>query len=188
VAFRLFGNRKKIIFFSIILVIIISISAWTIVSPQILSAQNSSQITSSLFQFAKATELVNISDSEGSYSFLFGIDYNNTASPGVPTIVEVFASLVTERINSGFLKGVGLELTHSTVLIDGVEDYGISSRSTTSGAILVERLSQIEINYTGGSHELSVHLVVSTEDVNYIGYVSGTEHEVSLNGTISISQ
>jgi hypothetical protein len=149
--------------------------------------QNDSQIGSSLFQFAKAKLMVSFTDREGSYAFLFGADYNESAAPGVPIIVEVFASLVEETLGSGFLRGVALQVSHSSVLIDGVEESGVSLRTTISDSMLVERLSQVEINQTGGTHELSIHMIVSTLDVNYIGYLSGTEQVVNLNGTISIS-
>ena len=180
-------NLKKFLILGVILILLISLPAWTALSPQVLSVQSDSQIASSLFQFAKAKQLVNFTDGEGSYTFLFGMDYNDTAAPGVPTIVEVFASLVGQTMSSGFLRGVGLEVTHSAILIDGVQDSGISSRTTTSGEILIERLSQVEINQTGGIHVISAHLIVSTVDVNYLGYLSGTEELVSLNGTIAIS-
>ena len=179
-------NLKKFIFVGVILILLISIASWTAFSPQILSVQDSSQISSSLFQFGKVKQLVNFTDGEGSYTFLFGMDYNDSASPGVPTIVQVFASLVNQGTSSGFLRGVGLQVSQYTVLIDGVEDEGISSRSTNNGAILESRLSQIEINQTGGTHVLSVRMIVSTVDVNYIGYLPGVEELVSLNGTISI--
>ncbi|HXQ92451.1 MAG TPA: hypothetical protein VN739_05545 [Nitrososphaerales archaeon] len=178
---------KKLVILAVILIFLISISAWTALSPQVLSVQNDSQIAGSLFQFAKAEQLVNFTDGEGSYTFLFGADYNDSAAPGVPTIVEVFASLVKESIGSGFLRGIGLQMVHSTVLIDGVGESGFVSRTTTSDSILVERLSQLEINQTSGTHMISIHMIVSTVDVNYIGYLSGTEQVVNLNGTFSIS-
>jgi hypothetical protein len=180
-------NLKKFIFLGVILILLISIASWTALSPQILSVQSSSRISSSLFQFAKVKQLVNFTNGEGSYTFLFGMDYNDSASPGVPAIVQVFAALVNQGTSSGFLRGVGLQVSHYSVLIDGVEDDGISSRSTNNGAILIARLSQVEINQTGGSHALSVRMIVSTVDINYIGYLSGIEELVSLNGTISFS-
>ncbi len=180
-------NLKKFLFLGVILILFISIGSWTALSPQVLSVQSNSQIANSLFQFAKVKQLVNFTDGEGSYAFLFGMDYNDSASQGVPTIVQVFASLLSQRITSGFQRGIGLQVTRSTVLIDGIEDSGISSRTTTSGEIVISRLSQVELNRTGGTHMLSVRMIVSTVDVNYIGYLPGTEQVVSLNGTISIS-
>ena len=128
-------NLKKFLFLGVILILFISIGSWTALSPQVLLVQSNSQIANSLFQFAKVKQLVNFTDGEGSYAFLFGMDYNDSASQGVPTIVQVFASLLSQRITSGFQRGIGLQVTRSTVLIDGIEDSGISSRTTTSGEI-----------------------------------------------------
>lgn len=166
--------------------VVLALVAWTVYSPVTLSPQSESQLSSSLFQYAKTTKLLNISDGEGSYSFLFGLDYNESARSGVPTIVEVFASLVGEDKGTSFLTGVALQIVSSNILIDGSEEFGVVSMVTRSSGILIDRLSNVEINETGGTHLLSARLIVSTVDVNYIGYFTGTDEVVSLNGTISV--
>jgi len=178
---------KKILSAAVIIIISGSILAWTILSPRILSPQSKGQLSDSLFGFVKSTSVLNVSDGEGSYSFLFGLDYNATLSPGVPTIVEVFVSLLSENKTSGFLRGVSLDFVSSTVLIDGSEDAGVKSMVTNSGSIITDRLSGVDINDTGGTHQLSARLIISTVDVNYIGFLGGNELVTSLNGTITIT-
>lgn len=185
--FNFFVRHWKIsISLALVVIVLLSLVAWTAYSPITLSLQSESQLSGSLFQYAKTTKLLNVTDGEGSYSFLFGIDYNESVRSGVPTVVEVFASLVTENRASSFLKGVALEIDSSTVLIDGSEESGVTSMITKSSGILIVRLSDVDINETGGIHQLSARLIVSTTDVNYIGYLGGTELVVSLNGTISV--
>ncbi|MDA4112266.1 MAG: hypothetical protein OK439_06970 [Thaumarchaeota archaeon] len=179
-------NWKKFVYIGIVEIILVSLAIWTIVSPSYLVVQDPSQISDSLFQFAKVREVVNFVDGEGTYAFLFGMDFNNTLSHGIPTIVEVFASLITQHSGSAFIKGVALEVIDANVLIDGVQNSGVNHRFTYHSNILIDYLSFVQNNDTSGSHSISVRLIVSTSDVNYIGYFSGTEQVVSLNGTIAI--
>jgi hypothetical protein len=180
-------DTRKILSVAVLLVILGSVLAWTVLSPLPLSPQSQGQLSSSLFSFAKTASILNISDGEGSYSFLFGMDYNGTLTPGIPAIVEVFVSLLSENKSSGFLKGVSLDFVSSGVLVDGSEDTGVKSMVTNSGGIITDRLSGVDINDTGGTHELTARLIISTVDVNYIGFLSGTEQVTSLNGTITIN-
>ncbi len=80
------------------------------------------------------------------------MDYNGTLTPGIPAIVEVFVSLLSENKSSGFLKGVSLDFVGSGVLVDGSEDTGVKSMVTNSGGIITDRLSGVDINDTGGTH------------------------------------
>ncbi len=180
-------NLKKVAGLGILILLVAVLLSWTVLSPKTLLPQTESQISESLFQVAKTTRLFNISDGEGSYSFLFGLDFNESVSPRTPTIVESFFSLVAEQKSSAFLRGVALEIVSSSVLINGIRDSGISSMVTSNGAIVIDRLSGVDINETGGDQQLSARLIVSTVDVNYIGYFGGSEQAVTLNGTISIT-
>jgi hypothetical protein len=180
-------NLKKLVVAGLIAIILVSLLLWTVLAPPILLPQSQSSLSNSLFQFAKATKLLNVSDGAGSYSFLMGMDYNETVSPGSPTIVVVFISLVSEQKSSSFLRGVSLAIDNSAVLIDGRDDSGLKSMITRNEGIMTDRLSGLDINQTSGTHSLVTRLIVSTVDVNYIGYVSGNEQVVLLNGTISIS-
>jgi hypothetical protein len=182
-----YKDIKKIGSIVVAVLVIVSLVAWTLLAPGTLSTQTSGQISRSLFQVAKTERILNITDGEGSYSFLFGLDYNESASPGVPTIIEAFASLVGEQKTSGFLKGVALQIDSSSVLIDGIQDSGVSSMISSNGDIIIDRLSGIDINETAGVHQISARLIVSTLDVNYIGYFGGSEQVLSLNGSTSVT-
>jgi hypothetical protein len=163
--------------------VLISLALWTAYSPSTLSVQNPSELSNSLFQFAKTTRAGNATDASGSYSFLFGADYNTTFSAGVPTIVEVYATVTSEQITSSFTKGVALQIDEAQVLIDGAQDSGVKERITESNQMLIDYLSYVQSNGALGTHTLSVRLIVSIIDVNYIGYAQGTQFLVSLNGT-----
>lgn len=168
------------------IVTVISLAGWTLFSPTVLVPQSQESLSGSLFQFAKTTSQVNITDGEGSYTFLFGVDYNETVSAGIPSIVEAFVSLQYEVKTSDFLRGASLEIDSSSVLIDGHEDGGVNSMVSASGGLITDRLSNVFINETSGNHTLTVRLLVSNVDVNYIGYFPGDEELVVLNGTVSI--
>jgi hypothetical protein len=177
---------RILIALAVVAIVLVSLEAWTASAPQILTPQSEASLSNSLFQYTETKNIWNVSDSEGSYSFLFGMDYNQTMSPGVPSIVLIYISMLTEEKSSGFLKGTGLAIEGAKILIDGVEDAGVQSRVLSNGAVLTDRLSGVDINETGGTHQLSARLIVSTVDVNYIGYLGGSEEPVSLNGTITI--
>jgi len=180
------GNWKKIVAAAIVLAIVLSLVLWTELSPPILYPQTEANLTGSIFQYAKTNATLNLADSEGTYSFLFGMDYNDSLSPGSPTIVQVFVSLSSEQRGSSFQKGVALDILSSTILIDGIEEIGVKSMVTTNGDILTDRLSGIDVNDSSGIHNLSARLIVSTVDVNYIGYFEGSEQVISLNGTLTL--
>jgi hypothetical protein len=186
--FPLFSSRhwKILVALSLIAIIFVSLEVWTVFAPPILNPQSETSLNETLFQYTKTKSILNITDGEGSYSFLFGLDYNETASAGIPSIVLVYVSMLSEQRTSSFLKGTGLAIESANVLIDGVEVSGVKSVVSSTGSILTDRLSNVAINETGGSHQISARLLVSTVDVNYIGYFGGSEEPINLNGTISV--
>jgi len=95
-------------------------------------------------------------------------------------------SLTSEAKDSGFERGVSMQIISSGVLIDGVEGSGTKTMITASMNLMTDRISNVYINDTSGIHSLSVRLIISVVDVNYIGYLSGNDQLVVLNGTISI--
>ena len=151
-----------------------------------LMAQSKTSLSGSLFQFATTTKQANFTDSEGSYEFLFGLDYNTTMTPGVPAIVDVLISLQSEAKSSSFLRGVSVQIVSSGVLIDGMEETGTRSMTTANSDLMTDRISNVYINDTSGEHSMSVRLIISIVHVNYIGYFSGNDQLVVVNGTISI--
>jgi hypothetical protein len=182
-----FTRRWKILALVIITeVVLISLALWTAYSPPVLSVQDSSELSNSLFQFAKNIRVVNATDVSGSYSFVFGADYNTTFTSGVPTIVEVYAALTSEQITSSFRKGVALQIDEAQVSIDGTQDSGFKERITENNQMLIDYLSYVQAMGTPGTYSVTVRLIVSTLDINYIGYTQGTQFLVSLNGTFTL--
>jgi hypothetical protein len=179
-------HSKVLIAVSLIAIILLSLEVWTVFAPEILNPQSETSLNETLFHYAVTKSILDITDGEGSYSFLFGLDYNETASAGIPSIVLVYVSMLSEQRSSSFLKGTGLTIESANVLIDGVEVSGVRSAVSSTGSILTDRLSNVAINETGGSHQISARLLVSTVDVNYIGYFGGSEEAISLNGTINV--
>jgi len=177
---------KKLVAVTVVSVLLLSLLIWTLLAPPILSPQSPSGVSNSLFQFSKTTKELNVTDGEGSYSFLVGMEYNETVSPGSPTIVEVFVSLVHEAKSSSFLRGVYLKIDSAGVLIDGKGESGSKQMITSNDGLITDRISGIDINQTSGEHSLVARLIFSTVDVNYIGYASGNQQVLQLNGTISI--
>jgi hypothetical protein len=185
-AFLSRSQWKRFVSLVVIVVVIVSLADWTVFSPVTLTSSTSQELHESVFQFVKATSILNITDGEGAYSFLLGLDYNDTVSTGLPSIVVVYISLLNEQKNNGFLRGVSLQVVSSRVLVDGVEYPGVKSEVSFNSAILTDRLSGVEINDTAGSHRITARLILSTVDVNYIGYLGGSEKAINLNGTITV--
>ncbi|MCL4538338.1 MAG: hypothetical protein M1378_01825, partial [Bacteroidetes bacterium] len=102
-----------------------SLAAWTLTSPATMQVQSGSMLSNSIFNYVKQVQRFNFTDGSGSYSFQFGMAYNQNATLGQPVIVDVYASLVGETIHSSFQRGVALRLQHASVLVDGTEDNGI---------------------------------------------------------------
>ncbi|MGH2638151.1 MAG: hypothetical protein ACRDF4_02530 [Rhabdochlamydiaceae bacterium] len=169
----------------IILIFASSLLGWTLLSPHYMSVQDSSEISSSVFQYANDIREVNFTDAGGSYSFLFALDYNKNLTLGQPAVVAVYISLVSEKISSLFEKGVSLKIDGAAALIDGDVAEGSGDRSTFAPNILSVFLTSVKAN-SPGAHSLSARLIVSTVDVNYVGYFSGSEQVVDLNGTIGV--
>ncbi|MDA4130086.1 MAG: hypothetical protein OK457_04905 [Thaumarchaeota archaeon] len=179
-------NWKIIAFVFLVEVVLLSLALWTAFSPAYFSVQSKSEIAN-LFQFAKTTENVSITDSTGDYNFVFGMDYNSTQNPSIPTITEVYASLSSATFLSALAKGVALHVDDASIFFDGVQVSGVMQRVNTAQNIIFVYLSYVLVKSTSGVHHLSVRLLLSTVDVNYIGYFSGNQFLAILNGTVEIS-
>jgi len=179
-------NWKSIVIVFTFEGILVSLALWTAFSPTYFSAQTKSEIAD-LFQFAKTTEIVNITDDSGVYSFEFGLDYNSTLSPGIPTIVDAYISLLGAAFHSPLTKGVALQIDDASILFDGIRESAVKQRVNAGQNILFVYLSNVEVNDSSGLHNLSVRLLLSTVYVNYIGYFSGNEFSVTLNGTVKVT-
>lgn len=159
--------------------------AWTATSPVPLKPQTETMLSNSIFKYVNDTRSFNFADGSGSYTFLFGVAYNQNTTIGQPFIVDVYASLVSETISSAFLRGVALHLQQATILVDGATENGINVRSTYSPQVASFYLSFTQINATSGTHTLTIRLILNTIDVYYIGYFTGSTQVAELNETIT---
>lgn len=179
-------GRKKLAVIVFVEIILISLAVWTAYSPAPLSVQSSSDLANSLFQFAKTTQTVNTSDGSGTYGFLFGMDHNASYKAGSQTIIEVYASLVDEHILSHFTRGIALQFDEVKVFIDNTQDAGVKDRVTSQQNIDINYLSPVQFSQPPGLHNLTVRLIVSIVDVNYIGYAPNNQFLVTLKGNFSV--
>ena len=180
-------RRWKLIAIALVSIIVVGLAAWTFLSPKTMELQSTSEISNSLFQFAKSTERLSFADSEGNFTFLFGIDYNQSMPLAEPAVISIFASLISESGTSPFLRGVSLSVERASVLVNGQEYPGLKTRQTISGGILIEYLTSFQVNTPGNLTQITARLIVSTIDVNYVGFLPGSEEVIQLNGTVSVS-
>ena len=148
--------------------------------------QSNSSLSGPLFQYASEERTINLSDSEGHYSFLFGMSFNENVSRGQTIVVQVFCSLLSQHLTSTIMRGVSLRLVSASASIDGVQAQGIKIRMTFRQNILIIYLTSVKIGQNLGQHSLSARLIISTINVNYLGYFGGPEQVVNLNGTIRV--
>lgn len=181
-----FLTGKRLIGAIVIILLVGSLIAWTLSSPVPLQVQSESMLSSSILQYAKVVQRFTITDGGGSYTFAFGVAYNENVTAGEPFIVDVYALLVSSTLASGFQRGVALRLQHATVQIDGVADAGIKVRTTYSSSVASFYLTYLETNSSSGKQVITVRLILQTIDVNYIGYLSGTTQLVQLNATVNV--
>jgi hypothetical protein len=176
---------RKLLAVMMIVIVAASLVAWTILSPVEMQVQSHEQLSSSILQYARSVDRIAVRDGGGSYEFELGLDYNSNETSHQPFAIIVYAFLVSENITSPFVRGVGLSLQGSTVLVDGIEDHTVKVRSTYSPQVASFFLTFVEVNSTG-LHKLAARLILNTVDLNYIGYMAGTTDIVSLNGSIAV--
>jgi hypothetical protein len=169
------------------MLIIAGLAAWTISSPKPMSLQSPGQLQTGIFSFSKSQIALNTSDGSGSYSFRFGLDYDSNVSAGTQTVFKVYVVLVGEKITSFFTRAVSMDVTSALVLIDGTDDAGVKTSSAINGGILTESLENPNTSLAAGSHNLTVRLIVSTIDLNYVGYSTGPSQVAELSGLFNIT-
>ena len=167
------------------MVVIIGLVAWTETAPPFLGVQSKNSLQNGLFGTSLAETQRNITNYGGSFSFLFGLDYNQNITRGSASELAVYCVLQSESLGF-FTKGVSLSLDGSSVTIDGNPDsnFTLASRSEPSMQIYYFGNPRIELN--SGNHTLQVKLFLSTTEVNYIGYTGGSFMSVLLKGTFVI--
>ena len=152
-----------------------------------MTAQNDAQLAGTLFNSAINVITVNVSDSSGTFSFKFGLDVANPIQKGSASRLSIYAALTSQQITSSFSKGISLSLETASLTLDNSLDGSIKIVTATQGNLLAYYLENINTNLPDGSHTISARLIVTTIDVNYIGFTQGSIAAVTLEGTVNIT-
>lgn len=182
-------NTLRVLILVIVIVILLGLSVeYTLLkAPTIMQVQSSSDQKNSIISVAHVYTNARFSDGSGNYNFRFGFDYPNTSIPsGGATVFKVYGVLTSEQISSFFTRGVSLSLQSGSLIVDGHYDNNAKVDVSTQSSIQVIEFELLNANFTQGSHTVSARLVLSTIDIDYIGYVTGQTQIVELNGTFSV--
>ena len=156
-------------------------------APPIMQVQSPSDQKNSIISVAHTYQNASFRDGSGSYTFRFGFDYPNTSIPsGGATVFKVYGVLTSEQITSFFTRGVSLNLESGSLIVDGHYDNNAKVDVSTQPSIEVIEFELLNANFTQGWHTVSARLVLSTIDIDYIGYFTGQTQIVELNGTFSV--
>jgi hypothetical protein len=161
---------------------------WTASAPGALVLQSHEALSEGIFSFSKSEISINATDSAGSYSFKFGLDYVENASLGSSIEAKVYGALVTEEISSSFTRAISLSVRSASLLEDGVVDVQVETETTLRGGILTESFQNPSTELSLGQHNLTVRLLVSCVDLNYIGYNVDPPQVVTLQGLFNVTQ
>ncbi|GEM_PF-1868823 len=183
------GRRRRLLIVTIVIVIVIasSLVIWTIEAPETLDPLPSGQLASSLISYSKTIKDYNFTDSSGTYEFRFGIDYQPVVNEGAAAEVIVYAALLSESIHSGFSKGVALSVQSASLALDGKVDTGVKFVTRRQGLIDSFLFQYLNTTLSIGMHNMTARLLVSTVDVDYIGYFEGNLYVVVLNGSFNVT-
>jgi uncharacterized membrane protein len=182
-------NTLRVLILAIIILILLGVSAeYTLLrAPAIMQVQSSSDQENSIISVAHVFQNASFTDGSGSYTFRLGFDYPNTSiASGGATVFKVYGVLTSEQISSFFTRGVSLSLESGSLLVDGHYDNNAKVDVINQASIFVIEFEVLNANFTQGSHSVSARLVLSTIDVDYIGYFTGQTQIVELNGTFSV--
>jgi hypothetical protein len=183
--------RRKYIGFGVIVVvllIVIVILFWTLSAPQALKVQSPSDLQSGIFSISTSQNSLNATDGAGSYSFRFGVDYNTNVSQGSALEIKVYGVLVSEKITSSFTRAISLTVNSASLLIDNSDDTSVQAVMSVRDGILTESFQNLDSSLPVGSHNLTIALLVSVVDLNYIGYSVGAPMAESLSGYFNVTQ
>ncbi|MHB1909035.1 MAG: hypothetical protein ACYCQJ_09230 [Nitrososphaerales archaeon] len=167
------------------MLVIIGLVAWTEAAPPFLGVQSRNSLQSGLFGTSLTETQRNITDYGGSFSFLFGLDYNQNITRGSASEIAVYCALQSESPGF-FTKGVSLSLDGSSVTIDGNPDSNFTFASRFEPSMQIYYFGNPAMDLDNGNHTLQVKLFLSTTEVNYIGYTAGSFMSVLLNGTFVV--
>ncbi|MHB8567901.1 MAG: hypothetical protein ACYC7D_14015 [Nitrososphaerales archaeon] len=181
---------RRVLALAVILAIVLGLAVeYTLLkAPTILEVQSSGALQNSIISVSKSYASANMTDGSGSYGFRFGFDYPDTPiQAGSATVFKVYAALTSEKISSFFTRGVSLQVQSGSLLVDGRYDSGVKVVTSTQHSLETILFEFVNANLPAGSHNASARLVVSSVDVDYLGYFDGSTQVVLLNGTFSIT-
>ncbi len=183
--------KRKYIGFGLIatvLLVVIGIVFWTFSAPQALKVQSQSDLRSGIFSISTSQNWLNATDGAGSYSFKFGLDYNTNVTQGSAVEIKVYGALVSEKITSSFTRAISLTVNSASLLIDNSDDTLVQAATSLRGGIFTESFQNLDSSLPVGSHNLTIALLVSVVDLNYIGYSVGAPMAESLSGLFNVTQ
>jgi len=183
------STRRTLAIAIIVLILLLGIGAeYTVLrAPPILNAQSSAEIKGSILSVARSFENASFTDGSGSYTFRFGFDYPDTPIPaGSATVFKVYAALTSQQITSFFTRGVSLALQSGSLLVDGRFDSGVKIDPTIQANVSTIEFEFVNTSLPQGTHNVTARLILSTVDVDYIGFYTGATQVVQLNGTFLI--
>jgi hypothetical protein len=181
-------RRVRTVAASVVIAVIVgSLAAWTLLSPAALSPQNNGELYSGIFSASKSVSSLNLSDGAGSYSFLFGLDYVSNISQGSAVEFKVYGALVDQKIDSGFTRAISLQVDSASMFVNSSEDTSSRTSESIRAGIMTESFQNPNTNIPLGVYNLTIRLLVSTVDLNYVGYSVGTMGVVTMAGNFSIT-
>ncbi|HZW58385.1 MAG TPA: hypothetical protein VFF30_19010 [Nitrososphaerales archaeon] len=181
-------SRRLVAVIVIVVLIVAGLAVWTIRAPTTLTVQSEDQLKNSVMAFSRSFSNLSISDSAGSYTFRFGFDYpNNSISRGSATVFKVYAALTSQQLSSSFARGISLDVQSATLLVDGKEDASVKVVTTAQPTLEVIQFEFVNTSLPAGTYNTTARLVLSTMDVYYVGYFTGTTSIVTMDGSFTIS-
>lgn len=180
-------SRRIVALLVVVIIILAGLTAWTIKSPTTLSVQSDQQLKNSVMAFSKSFSNLSTTDSAGSYTFKFGFDYPDVPiQRGATTVFKVYTALISEQFSSPLARGVTLSVQSATLLVNGKEDTSVKVVTTTQPSLQVIEFQFVNTSLPAGNYNTTARLVLSTVDVFYVGFFSGSTSIVTLDGSFTI--
>ncbi len=181
-------TRIKFAGIVLVVMVVVTLTAWSASSPPVLTVRSQSQLDSTLFSYARSFSTQNFTDGSGIYTFKFGFDYpNTTVSQGERIELGIYCALVNQQITSPFTRGIALNLQSGSLLVNNREDSSIKIVSKTQPGLQAYYIQNPNTNIPLGSYNITARLLLETIDDNYVGNLQGTLQVVNLNGVLNIT-
>lgn len=182
--------KRRFLFIGLTIFVVLLIAGlayWSFTAPPPLEVQTPSQLQTGIFSVSRSVSWLNTSDSSGVYSFKLGLDYDSNISQGSSTEVKVYVALVSESISSPFMRKISMAVTSASFFVDGVDDPTVTTKENIVGGLLVESIQNPNTDLSLGLHNFTARLVVSTIDINYIGYSVSPPNPTDISGLFNIT-